>query len=150
VPNQCKAVAFDVDTASLTSLGTALPGWQIEIVNGGNVSALTRNWNPGTADLLVVGGHDDATSTLGLCRGLRSQVGRAHIPLLVLAPAGQEYLVAAALEAGAHSCLMLPINAKDVASMLVHARAGNRPGRHTLNLEGAQSEDRWQDDGGQG
>jgi hypothetical protein len=45
---------------------------------------------------------------------------------------------------------MLPINAKEVASMLVHARAGNQPGRHTDNLEGAQSEDRWRDDGGQG
>jgi hypothetical protein len=37
-----------------------------------------------------------------------------------------------------------------VASMLVHARAGNQPGRHTLDLERAQSEDRWRDDGGQG
>ena len=55
-----------------------------------------------------------------------------------------------ALEAGAHSCLVLPIDAREVASMVVHARAGNQPGRHTLHLEGAQSEDRWRDDGGQG
>ena len=52
------------------------------------------------------------------------------------------------LKAGAHSCLMLPINAKDVASMLVHAQAGNQPGRHTRDLEKAQTEDRWRDDGG--
>jgi hypothetical protein len=45
---------------------------------------------------------------------------------------------------------MLPINAKDVASMLLHAREGNQPGRHTDNLEGAQGEDPWRDDGGQG
>jgi len=75
---------------------------------------------------------------------------RADAPLLVLVPPGQEALVAPALEAGAHSCLMLPIYAKEVASMLVHARAGNQPGRHTLNLEAAQSENRWRDDGGQG
>jgi hypothetical protein len=68
----------------------------------------------------------------------------------VLVPSGQGPLVRAALEAGAHSCLLLPIYAKEVASMLVHARAGNQPGRHTLNLEGAQCEDRWRDDGGQG
>jgi hypothetical protein len=34
--------------------------------------------------------------------------------------------------------------------MLAHAQAGNQPGRHTLNLEQAQREDEWQDDGGQG
>jgi len=68
----------------------------------------------------------------------------------MLVPRGQEYLVAAALKAGAHSCLVLPIHAADVASMLLHARAGNQPGRHTLNLEGAQTEDRWRDVGGQG
>jgi len=45
---------------------------------------------------------------------------------------------------------MLPINTKDVASMLVHAQAGNQPGRHTLDLEKAQTEDRWRDDGGEG
>jgi hypothetical protein len=45
---------------------------------------------------------------------------------------------------------MLPIHAKDVARMLAHARVGNQPGRHTLNLEGAQDEDRWRDDGGEG
>jgi hypothetical protein len=42
------------------------------------------------------------------------------------------------------------IHAKDVASMLVHAQAGNQPGPHTLDLERAQAEDRWRDDGGQG
>jgi hypothetical protein len=56
----------------------------------------------------------------------------------------------AALEAGADSCLVLPVHAKGVASMLVHARAGNQPGRHTLNLDQAQIEGRWRDDGGQG
>jgi hypothetical protein len=45
---------------------------------------------------------------------------------------------------------MLPINAKDVASMLLHAQTGNQPGRHTLDLEHAQTEDRWRDDGGEG
>jgi len=44
----------------------------------------------------------------------------------------------------------LPVHAKDVASMLVHAKAGNQQGRHTLDLERAQAEDRWRDDGGQG
>jgi hypothetical protein len=71
---------------------------------------------------------------------LVAQVGRA----------ASGTLVGAALEAGAHSCLMLSVHAKDVASMLVHARAGNQPGRHTLNLDQAQIEGRWRDDGGQG
>jgi hypothetical protein len=33
---------------------------------------------------------------------------------------------------------------------VVHAQAGNQSGRHTLNLEKAQTEDRWRDDGGEG
>jgi len=39
---------------------------------------------------------------------------------------------------------------KEVVGVLAHARAGNQPGRHTLNLDQAQIEDRWRDDGGQG
>jgi hypothetical protein len=62
---------------------------------------------------------------------------------------GQEALVRAALEAGANSCLVLPVHAKDLVTMLTRARAGNRPGRHTLGLDRAQREDRWRDDGGE-
>jgi hypothetical protein len=65
-------------------------------------------------------------------------------------PSGQESLVRAALEAGADSCLVLPVDAKEVASMLARRRQGTQPGRHTLNLDQAQREDRWRDDGGQG
>jgi hypothetical protein len=56
----------------------------------------------------------------------------------------------AALEAGADSCLVLPVHAKGMASVLARGRRGNQPGRHTLDLDRAQSEDRWRDDGGQG
>jgi hypothetical protein len=169
-----RAVAFDLDAASLLSLREALPGWEIEVVNGATAASLPRDWNPGEVNLLVVGVRANVTETLGLCRFLafctsyardsRQEVAEtlgphrngqnqerwAGAPLLVLVPAGQEAIVGAALEAGAHSGLMLPIHAKEVASMLVHARADNQPGRHTLNLEGTQSEDRWRDDGGQG
>lgn len=174
MPDRFTAVAFDLDVASLTSLREALPGWQINDVCGATVSSLPCDWNPGAADLLVVGVRENVSETLGLCRflafcnpyskdsrqeaaetvgpraGLMNQTRRMDAPLLVLVSPRQETFVTAALEAGAHSCLVLPIHAKDVASMLVHARAGNQPGRHTLNLEGAQSEDRWRDDGGQG
>jgi hypothetical protein len=34
MPQQLKAVAFDLDAASLMSLRVALPGWKIEVVNG--------------------------------------------------------------------------------------------------------------------
>lgn len=169
-----RAIAFDLDPASLSSLRQALPGWKIEMLAGATEASLTDQWHPGEVDLLVVQAHDEATRTLALCRflvrcavfsrdsrkevadilgprgSLETQAQRAHVPLLVLVPAGREDLVKAALEAGAHSCLLLPIDARDVASMLVHARAGNQPGRHTQDLEGAQSEDRWRDEGGQG
>ena len=150
------------------------PDWEIERVNGATAAFLADDWHPGAADLFVVGVRDDTAATLRLCRFLafcpafstdsrpeeaealgpradpRTPAPQAAAPVLVLALPGQESLVAAALEAGVHSCLVLPIHAKEVASMLAHARAGNQPGRHTRNLERAQSEDRWRDDGGQG
>lgn len=180
MPNQSKAIAFDVDEASLISLGQALPDCVIEVVNGATAASLTRDWNPGTVDLVVVKARKEVAQTLELCRFLvscgivgkdgpvvtdsqeempktlelhrrrRNVARRAHSPLLVLVPPSRRSIVPEVLKAGAHSCLMLPINAKDVASMLVHAQAGNQPGRHTLDLERAQTEDRWRDDGGEG
>jgi DNA-binding response OmpR family regulator len=148
--NQPRAIAFDVDPASLLSLREAFPEWEIEVVEQATAASLTQDWNVGAADLLIVGTRDDEAATVDLCRGLRKQAGRAVTPLLVLVPPAQPALVSAVLKAGANNCLVLPIHAKEVASMLVRAQAGNQPGRHTLNLEKAQIEDRWRDDGGQG
>lgn len=180
MPNQSKAIAFDVDQASLISLRKALPDSEIEVVNGATAASLSRDWNPGTVDLLVVKAREEVAETLELCRFLvscgvlgrdapvvtdsqeetpktlglhrrrRNVARRPHSPLLVLVSPRRKSIVTDVLKARAHSCLVLPINAKDVASMLVHAQAGNQPGRHTLDLERAQTEDRWRDDGGQG
>jgi DNA-binding response OmpR family regulator len=135
------AVAFDVDPDSLVCLRQAFPGWEIEAVNGATTGSLDREWNPGAAALPVVGARGRVAEMLGLCRGLRSQAGRARTPLLVLVPAGQEPLVRAALRAGADSCLVLPVHAKELVSVVARARGGNRPGRHTLALDRAQRED---------
>jgi hypothetical protein len=54
MPNQSKVIAFDVDQASLISLRKALPDYVIEVVNGATAASLTRDWNPGTVDLVVV------------------------------------------------------------------------------------------------
>jgi len=180
MPRQSKAIAFDVDRASLISLRKALPDCVIDVVTGATAASLTRDWNPGTVDLVVVKAGKELAQTLELCRFLvscgvlgrdapvvtdsqeetpktlglhrrrRNVARRPHSPLLVLVPPSRKSIVADVLKAGAHSCLMLPINAKDVTSMLVHAQAGNQPGRHTLDLERAQTEDRWRDEGGQG
>jgi DNA-binding NarL/FixJ family response regulator len=162
-----------LDTPSLASLQEALPGWEFEVVTGATAASLAHDWSPGAANLLVVRAGEPAAETLGLCRFLvscgafsadsrggvetsgrhgnrQNQPPRSDAPLLVLVPHGQEALVRAALDAGADSCLTLPINAKEVASMLARGRRGNQPGRHTLDLDRAQAEDRWQDDGGQG
>jgi DNA-binding response OmpR family regulator len=149
MPHRSKAVAFDVDPDSLVSLRQALPGWEIEALEGATTASLTRDWNPKAADLLVVGARDRVSETLGLCRGLRSQSGRAHTPLLVLVAPAQQALVRAALGAGADSCLVLPVHPKDLVSTVARARAGNRPGRHTLGLDQAQREDPWRDAGGE-
>lgn len=174
MPYALRAIAFDLDYSSLVSLRAALPGWYIDAVKGSSTASIAQDWNPGKADLLVVQARDDVSETLGLCRflvyceafstdfrkvttnttefhpSLQRPARRIEAPLLVLVPSGRHNLVGAVLEAGATSCLTLPIHAKDIASMLVRAGAGNQPGRHTLNLEHAQVQDRWRDDGGQG
>ncbi len=174
MPDRSRAIAFDVDTISSATLRQALPGWQIDAVYEATVASLPCDWAPGPVDLLIVGVREDVAETWGLCRFLARSTSavreprrvavetaalpknllevarRAAVPLLLLLPSGQGALVEAGLEAGAHSCLMLPIDAKEVASMLVHARAGNQPGRHTVNHDRAQTEDRWRDNGGQG
>jgi len=144
-----KVIAFDVDTDSLASLRQAFPEWEVEATNGATPDSLEHDWSPGAADLLVVAARARVAETLGLCRGLRSQAGRAQTPLLVLVPPAQEALVRAALDTGADSCLVLPVNAKDLVSMVARVREGNRPGRHTLSLDRTQQGDAWQDDGGE-
>ena len=149
MPDRLKAVALDVDRESLASLWQAFPEWQIEALDGANAKALTRDWNPGGTDLLVVGARDRVGEILGLCRGLRGQAGRARTPLLVLLRSDQGELAGAVLEAGADSCLVLPVHPKELASMLARVLAGNRPGRHTSGLDRAQREDPWRDTGGE-
>jgi DNA-binding response OmpR family regulator len=149
MPARSKVIAFDVDPASLASLREAFPGEQIEAVSGVTVESLDRDWDPECAALLVIGAGEEVAQTLGLCRGLRSQAGRARTPLLVLVQPAQEALVRAALDASADSCLVLPVHAKELVTMVRRALAGNSPGRHTLGLDQAQREDRWRDDGGE-
>jgi len=149
MPDRPRIIAFDVDAASLGSLRQAFPAWQVETVNGATIESLERHWDPGAADLLVVGSRAEVAETLGLCRGLRSQAGRVRTPLLVLVQPAQEALVRAALDASADSCLVLPVHAKELVTMLSRALGGNQPGRHTLGLDQPQREDRWRDAGGE-
>jgi DNA-binding response OmpR family regulator len=145
-----KVVAFDVDPDSLAALRQAFPEWEVQALSGATAASLAHDWDPGAAALLVVGAREQLTGTLALCRGLRSQAGRARAPLLVLVQPAQEASVRAALEAGADSCLVLPIHAKDLGSMVSRAQSGSQPGRHTLDLHRVQGKDAWQDDGGEG
>ncbi len=168
-----RAVAFDLDAASLLSLREALPEWEIEGLKGATASSLTHDWNPGEADLVVVQAGVEVARTLGLCQFLvacggfsgnsreevaasagrhgdrPNQTRRVDAALLVLVPPGQQSLRRAAFAAGADSCLVLPVHSKDVARLLARLRQGNRPGWHTLDHDRAQWEDRWQDDRGQ-
>jgi DNA-binding response OmpR family regulator len=149
MPDRPKAIAFDVDPESLASLRQAFAEWEIEVKNGATTDSLVSDRSPKAAELLVLGARDHAVETLGLCRTLRSQAGRAQTPLLVLVRPAQDALVRAALAAGASGCLVLPAHAKELVSMVDRVRAGNRPGRHTLGLHHAQSEDQWRDHGGE-
>jgi DNA-binding response OmpR family regulator len=150
MPRRPKAIAFDVDPDSLASLRQAFPGWEVEAVAGATPVSLEREWNPQEAALLVVGARAGVAEALGLCRGLRSQVGWARTPLLVLVPPARDALVRAALQAGATRCLVLPVHPADLVRVVDHARRGGHPGRHTLNLDQPQRADPWRDEGGQG
>jgi peptidylprolyl isomerase len=169
-----RVIAFDPDLSSLASLREALPGWQIDVISGATADSLPCDWEPGAADLLVIRVLDDRAEALNLCRFLAvfappsdgsghetvapfgqdtnhgGRVLRVNIPLLILMPSEQRAFVRAALEAGALGCLMLPVKAAQVIDLLEHARTGNRQGAHTLDLDQADREERWQDDGGPG
>jgi hypothetical protein len=174
MPGRLKAIAFDLDTGSLLSLREAFPAWEIEVLDGATAASLNGAWDPGVVNLLVVKASAEVPETLGLCRFLIScgvsstdfrqegartpgahgswpvQGERADAPLLLLVPPGQEPLVKAALEEGADCCRVLPVHAKELANMVARVRQGNWPGRHTLDLDQAQCEDQWRDEGGQG
>jgi peptidylprolyl isomerase len=174
LPTPAKAIAFDLDAASLAGLREALRGWEVESVNVASPATLARDWSPREASLLVVAVRADAAETWGLCRflaghasspadesrgkgkesGLPGVLPGTHrsgdVTLLVLVTPERESLTEAALDAGAHRCLTLPLSRERVASVLAHSRAGNQEGRHTLITEQAQRRDHWRDDGGEG
>jgi DNA-binding response OmpR family regulator len=149
MPDRPIIVTLDVDRGSLASLREAFPEGRVEALDGASTTTLGLDWDPGAADLLVLGARDRLGETLGLCRGLRGQAGRARTPLLVLMQPDQGDRAGAVLAAGADSCLVLPVHPKDLVSTLARVRAGNRPGRHTSGLDRAQREDPWRDDGGE-
>ncbi len=149
MPKPPKVVTLDVDPGSLASLRQAFPDREVEPLNGADTGSLDRDWAPGAASLLVVGARHEAVETLGLCRGLRSQAGRAQTPILVLVLPGQQALVRAALDAGADGCLVLPVHPKELVRLLARTGEGNRPGRHTPGSAPAQQADPWQDEGGE-
>jgi len=149
MPNEARVVVFDVDGESVASLHEAFPEWHIDQISGASADSLDRDWNPAARELLVVGVREPVAASLGLCRALRSQLGRAHTSLLALVPPAQEALVRAALDAGANSCLVLPVHAKELVNMVNRGHDANHPGRHTLDLNRAQRADPWRDDGGE-
>ncbi|HLJ93297.1 MAG TPA: hypothetical protein VKU02_08915 [Gemmataceae bacterium] len=149
MPNRPIVIAFDVDSEGLLSLRQAFPDGEIDVIDGTRRGPLLSDQDVAAVDLLVLGVRDQVMDTLELCRSLRCQAGLEHTPLLVLVQPAQEGLVRAALAAGASSCLVLPVHAKELVSIVNRVRAGNQPGRHTLDLHHAQSEDQWRDHGGE-
>jgi CheY-like chemotaxis protein len=171
--NRERVFAFDLDRASLACLGEALPGWEVQTVNGMTPAGLPPDWHPGAAGLLVVRVRKDVRAALALCRFLAScaslsappppgaggpcpagdpdnPLQRPAPPLVVLLARGREALATAALEAGADSCLVIPIQPGEIKGVLARTSAGNRPGRHTGKLDKAQRDDPWRETGGEG
>ena len=66
MPNLPIVITFDVDPATLECLRLAFPGWRVEEVNGATTQSLARDWDPGAADLLVVGSRPEVAETLGV------------------------------------------------------------------------------------
>src|SRR5262249_15197644 len=93
IQDRPQIIAFHVDTEHPACLRQAFPEWEVEATNGATSDSLEHDWSPAAANLLVVAARARVAETLGLCRGLRSQAGRAQTPLLVLVPPDQEALV---------------------------------------------------------
>ncbi len=144
-----KVVALGVDTDTLASLRQAFPDNELDVQVSASPRSLLKDWDPADAALVVLGGTADPGLTLGLCRGLRGQAGRARTPVVVLVLPGHEGLVRAALEAGADGCLVLPVHPKELVAALARILNGNQPGRHTRDLDRAQHDDAWRDEGGE-
>ena len=103
-PGRLRAMAFDVDEASLDCLREALPEWEVAAVRGATAASLVRTWDPARVDLLVVALDERVTEGLALCRFLAfcspysgdarqeesTPVTKADAPLLVLIPPGHE------------------------------------------------------------
>lgn len=144
-----KVLTFDVDVSSLVALCEALPGWDIQNRDQVSTASLTRDETIEAADLLVLGAQEDVRRTLALCRALRRESGRGGPPLLVLVPADLQGLVREVTQAGADDCLVLPVEPKRLAAILL-AHQGNVLAKHGKEPAQARPEDRWQDEGGQG
>ena len=71
-----QAIAFDVDRDSLVSLRRAFPDWEIRVMDGATTGSLTRDWNPGRADLLraLIGRVRNAEPVAADDRTIRSQI----------------------------------------------------------------------------
>ena len=125
--NSRQAVAPDSNSGAKHPAGTAAPG-ESRLVIG----ILT----PYTTPLLFsIPGAFLISGTVASREGLPRLAPGGEAPLLVRVPPGQQTLVGPALEAGARSCLILPIHPKGVSCTLAHARAGNHPGRDALDLD---------------
>src|SRR5262249_49080838 len=133
-----RAIVFDVDEATLVSLRQAFSEWQVEVSDRATIDLLIDGHSLGVVSLLVLGGGAKGAEGLVLCRVLRKHLGSANTPILMLVLPGEDSLVRAALEAGATSCLVLPVHVKELTNMVARAGEGSRPGRHTLKLNPAQ------------
>jgi hypothetical protein len=162
------AVAFDLGAGALANLREALPGWEISVINGASADSLRHDRALGAADLFLVGIDEHRPDALGLCRllarrsaeveghrqGIAEALGTAGgavrqqgPPLVVLLAPEQGALVAAALDAGARNCLVLPVSTKDLAAV-ARPRPGSRPAPSPPRA--AQAEDLWREVGGEG
>jgi FKBP-type peptidyl-prolyl cis-trans isomerase 2 len=116
---------------------------------------------------------DNVAETLGLCRLLSSCTSRSpearkdkietSVPeqrlqrqairnprVFLLVPAELEALADEAFAAGVHGCLLLPIHANDVTTVLAHGLADNEQGRHKRAIRRQEEDDPRQDYGGEG
>lgn len=149
MPTQAKVVALDVDPGSLATLRHAFPECQVEATRGTTPGLLAREWQREPVDLVVIGARADVAATSRLCRGVRNQTGWADTPLLVLVLPSHEASIMAAIDAGANSCLVVPIQEDELQNVMARFVLGNCPGRHTLDSDRPQREDPCRDNGGE-
>jgi two-component system, OmpR family, response regulator len=127
--NHRHVLICDEDRETRSSLAAQLEhhGYRVTVTGGG---ALARALERARIDLVILGLQVGEEDSLRVCRNLRAT---SDVPLLILAPRGDEVDRIVALELGADDYLVKPANAREIIARLRNILRRVGPAPHVPN-----------------